>query len=152
MAIETVRPRSSHPTGLHLMLRNPHPEKKHHGDCGTRAICLALDLPYQKTWRELTQLIQSTTYLRRGSEWEPVRRTANGGVSTRVMDTYLRRHGWRHVAAPVGSVFKAENLPPLCIAILASHYVCVRDGAAWDTFDSRGKRAKKLKGWFEPIR
>lgn len=150
MATDTARPRSSHPTGLHLMIRNPHPGRESHGDCGVRSICLALDLPYSKVWEDLTELIRTTTYIRRGNDWEPVKHTAYGGVSTRVMDTYLRRHGWRYVSAPAGTVFKAENLPPLCIAQTPGHFVCIKDGACWDTWDSRGKRAKKLRGWFEP--
>ena len=132
------------------MIRNPNPRKEHHGDCGARAISLALDRAYGLVWIELTALIQETTHRRVGSEWEPVKRTANGGVTTGVMTHYLQRHGWVRKTAPTGTVFKAANMPELCIAQQAGHYVLVRDGAVWDTFDSRGKRPKKLLGWWEP--
>ena len=148
-----TRPRSSHPTGLHLMIRNPHPDKKSTGDCGTRSLCLALDLPYRSTWNKITQLIRSNYFYRYpGSDWQASKRTANGGVCKRIMSKFLYDHGWRYYSAPAGSLFKAENLPELCIAEQSGHWVCIRDGAVWDTYDSRGKRARKLKGWFAPAK
>ena len=147
----TPRPRSSHPSGLHLMIRNPQPDKKRTGDCGTRSLCLALGLPYQSTWDRITQLIQSNSFYRYpGGEWQASKRTASGGVSKSIMEKFLFRHGWRYHYAPAGSSFKAENLPELCIAEQADHWVCIRDGAVWDTYDSRGKRPKRLEGYFCP--
>lgn len=133
------------------MLRNPHPDKKHVGDCGTRSICLALDLPYKSTWNGITKLIRSNYFYRYGNgDWQASNRTANGGVSSNIMRKFLQSHGWRYQSAPPGSLFKAHLLPELCIAEQADHWVCVRDGAVWDTYDSRGKRPKKLIGWLAP--
>ena len=43
--------------------------------------------------------------------------------------------------------FNADNLPDRCIAHIPNHWVAVRDGAIWDTWDSRGSRPKKLRGF-----
>ena len=43
--------------------------------------------------------------------------------------------------------FYAGNLPDRCIAHVNRHWVAVRDGAIWDTWDSRGSRPKKLRGF-----
>ena len=135
------------------MIRNPHPDKKDTGDCGTRSLCLALDLPYLSTWKRITSLIQANTFYRvMGSDWQHSKATANGGVSKGIMRKFLINHGWEYHSAPALSFFKAENLPELCIAEQANHWVCIRDGAVWDTYDSRGKRRKQLVGYFCPGR
>ena len=55
-------PKSSHQSGFRLMLRNPHPKKERHGDCGTRAICLALGLDYKTVWQFATNRKQETIH------------------------------------------------------------------------------------------
>ena len=148
--------KSSHPTGLHFFRRNPNPKKERHGDCGVRAISLALDLPYNKVWNAATQATRRNTPDWRysggwNSEWIKSKATANSGLTrTDMIDTFsiLRIFNWDYVKAPVGTKFVAGNFPDHCIANLASHYVAVKDGAIWDTWDSRGKRAKMLKGFF----
>lgn len=133
------------------MIRNPNPLKEQHGDCGTRAVCLALDLPYQPTWREITALIRKHETRYRYGEWAETKATADGGTSRGILQRYLAQHRWVYQRAPAGTLFKADNMPPLCIAHQAGHWVCVKDGAVWDSWDSRGKRSKKLLGWFCPM-
>ena len=43
--------------------------------------------------------------------------------------------------------FYKGNLPERCIAHVPQHWVAVKDGAIWDTYDSRGKRPRKLRGY-----
>ena len=81
---QTAFPPSSHPTGLHFFKRNPHPKKEHHSDCGTRAICLAFDLPYNKVWKAATEAIRDTTPKWRYCSditWRSTKATANGGIT-----------------------------------------------------------------------
>ena len=144
-------PKSSHPTGLHFVRRNPDPERRSRSDCGVRSICLALDLDYDTVFNELLPMQNESSYrysyatifLRRhSSRWFALRRYE--GISP-TQGLAL------HVMSAPGTKFKAEHLPARCIAELATHFVCVRDGAIWDTWDSRGKRAKKLNGFYAPI-
>lgn len=130
------------------MRRNPHPKGKECSDCGTRALVLALGLDYQETWEEITRLLNRhrVRWGRSGGR----RLTANGGVTHGAMAGFLRPRGWHYVKAPTGTKFHARNLPAFCIAQQAGHLVLVRDGAIWDSWDSRGKRAKRLNGWWEP--
>ena len=133
--------KSSHPTGLHFHRRNPHPNKGEHCDCVTRAIVLATGKPYSMVFNGLHDLMQD----------HDIPGTPKGGCLDSVARVYLnRRCGWDFVSLPTGTQFKADNLPELCIAVQAGHYVLVAKGSIWDTFDSRGKRRKKLTGYYEP--
>ena len=48
---------------------------------------------------------------------------------------------------PFNFMFNKDNEPPHCIEMLPRLWVAVRDGAVWDSYDSRGTRARKLKGY-----
>ena len=139
----TDRPKSSHHTGFHLYLRNPHPAKEHHGDCATRAACLLLDRPYGLIWAEVTEVKQWA----RGN-----RATADSGTSINELKRSLERItglSWVYKSLSSGTDFHKDNLPERCIAVQANHFVCVKDGAVWDSFDSRGKRRKQLRGYLK---
>ena len=149
-------PKSSHQSGLRLMLRNPHPKKEIHGDCGTRAICLALGLDYQTVWNAATKMKQmnAPTYCYNYGggyvEYRKSKATATWGLSRRdLMDTlsYLGIDSSYTNMKTFDFKFNKENVPPLCIAHLPRHWVAVRDGAVWDTYDSRGTRPRKLRGY-----
>ena len=89
---QTAFPPSSHPTGLHFFKRNPHPKKENHGDCGTRAICLTFDLPYNKVWNAATKAIRDSAPRYRYSpymDWQKSKATANGGISRRALTSTL---------------------------------------------------------------
>ena len=108
-------------------------------------------MDYGAVFRELLPLQKESRWYE--SYGEPVYcgGTPAGGLDRVVMARFLLKRGWHWTASISGTKFKASNLPPRCIAIQAGHYVCVRDGAIWDTWDSRGKRAKRLEGFFAPI-
>ena len=148
-------PKSSHQSGFRLMLRNPHPKKERHGDCGTRAICLALGLDYQKVWNAATKMKQMNAPTYRYNygykvEYRKSMATATWGLGRRdLMDTlsYLGiDSSWTDMKT-FNFMFNKDNVPPHCIAMLPRHWVAVRDGAVWDSYDSRGTRARKLKGY-----
>lgn len=144
-------PKSSHPTGLHYVRRNPDPERRSRSDCGVRSICLALDLDYDTVFNELLPMQNESRWTYSYGERKFCGGTPAGGLDCGVMQIYLQRRGWHYTSCRPGTKFNSENLPPRCIANQAGHFVCVRDGAVWDTWDSRGKRAKKLKGFYAPI-
>ena len=156
--MELQFPQSSHHSGLRMMLRNPHPNKERHGDCGTRAICLAYDLDYKEVWD------RATYYKRRDSyyydQWGQRRnsmRSADWGLSKqdllatlRYFDldvTYVSLTGYDNKDKSTWLYFNQNNLPKTFISHIPSHCVAVRDGAIWDTYDSRGKRPRKLRGY-----
>ena len=148
-------PKSSHQSGFRLMLRNPHPKKERHGDCGTRAICLALGLDYQKVWNAATKMKQMNAPTYRYNygykvEYRKSMATATWGLGKRdLMDTlgYLGIDSTWTDMKTFNFMFNKDNVPPHCIAMLPKHWVAVRDGAVWDSYDSRGTRARKLKGY-----
>ena len=149
--------KSSHPTGLFYNKRQPNPKKEDHGDCGTRAICLAFDLPYSKVWNAVTKAIRGRegfTRIRRGPglcEYRESQATANGGTSRRALSDALGHLGiysWEYTKCIEGTKFLKGNFPDHCIAYIPNHYVAIKDGSIWDTWDSRGKRTKKLLGYF----
>ena len=77
-------PKSSHQSGFRLMLRNPHPKKERHGDCGTRAICLALGLDYQKVWNAATKMKQMNA---------PTYRAITMAIKLSTVSQWLQPHG-----------------------------------------------------------
>ena len=155
MALTALSP-SSHPTGLHFYRRNPNPKKEHHSDCGTRAICLALNLPYNKVWKAATKAVRDTTPKYRyhpNMAWKTTKATANGGLTKWALTNALYNlniYDWEYKTTR-DTMFLKGNFPDHCIANLADHYVAIKDGAIWDTWDCRGKRPKILKGYWSKL-
>ena len=156
--MELQFPKSSHHSGLRMMLRNPHPNKERHGDCGTRAICLAYDLDYKDVWNRATyhKRIDSYYYDQWGQRRQSYR-SADWGLgksellaTLRYFDldvTYVSLTGYDNKDKSTWLYFNQDNLPKTCIAHIPNHWVAVREGAIWDTYDSRGKRPRKLRGY-----
>ena len=154
-------PQSSHQSGLHFFCRNPHPKKERHGDCGTRAICLAFDLDYEKVWKVATEMKQMNAPTYRYNyggfvDYRKSKATATWGLSKRdLMDTlkYLgfdvvyKKTAYKEEGRDIQMYFYKGNLPERCIAHVPQHWVAVKDGAIWDSYDSRGTRPRKLRGY-----
>ena len=160
MAIEF--PKSSHQSGLRFMNRNPHPKKERHGDCGVRAICLAFDLDYDKVWKRATSNKRNNAPVYCYSDgtgshyYERSKATATWGLSKDDLietlqdfdlDVVYKKTAYKEQGRNVHLYFNECNLPNRCIAHIPRHWVAVRDGAIWDTWDSRGKRLRKLRGY-----
>ena len=156
--------KTSNHSGLHYMRRNPHPKKERHGDCGVRAICLALDLDYNKVWNAATKMKQmnAPTYCYNYGggyvEYKKSKATATRGLSkTDLVDTLgylgykaeyvcLTKH--RNQDRSTWFYFNKMHLPKQpCIVHVPNHWIAVKEGAIWDTWDSRGSRPKKLRGF-----
>lgn len=134
---------SEHHTGLHYVEHDVRPEgKTKAGDCVTRSIVMATDLSYEEVWGYFTQHEKQS-----GNK----RGTADSGVDHRVAKTYLLRLGWRYTECPSGTKFIAANLPAECIVNIPGHYAYVKNGIVYDTYDCRGKRKRRLDGYYTLI-
>jgi hypothetical protein len=129
-------PKSSHPTGLQFLRRDPHPQKERHGDCAVRAAVFALGLPYDEVFAGLCTQFRG-------------KRTPNGGTTLVQLRYYLGQYDWFY--QPTSANFHIDNMPKECIAHIPRHWVYVSRGSIFDTWDSRGKRPKKLRGYFHPL-
>jgi len=144
------------------MKRNPHPKKESSRDCGIRAITLAFDQDYEKVfqiasrckrinrpdtgyWSVSAQdyIYRSTPDASKGLNKE----SAMDTLDELGLDCVYKTTAYKEYGRDVHLYFHADNLPQRCIAHVNRHWVAVRDGAIWDTWDSRGKRKKKLYGY-----
>ena len=154
-------PKSSHHSGLRFMKRNPHPTKDLIRDCGVRSICLAFDLEYEKVFDACTRMKRmNASYYERWSIakgdyiYQKSDKDASKGLNRQSLMDALEILGLDVVykkttdkKRDIHMYFNADNLPDRCIAHIPRHWVAVRDGAIWDTWDSRGKRQRKLRGY-----
>lgn len=111
------------------------------GDCVTRAIAIATDMPYAEAYESLHQIAVARKRRtgRRGSA------SPRNGVPRPVYDAYLRALGWEWVATMgIGTGtrvhLRREELPSgRLIVRLSRHVAAVVDGELHDTYDcSRG--------------
>lgn len=140
-----------HPTGLEFLRCNPRPDQERCNDDAVRAICLALDLDYWTVYYELEKVRERASASYVEGQWQIDRHKRAGLLAPKLMEAYLSKYAWQRTELPEGTRFYAEHLPPRCIAEQATHFVCVRNGAVWDSWDSRGKRWKKLRAYYAPL-
>lgn len=100
------------------------------GDCVTRAIAIALDLPYRKTYNELGALSSEMT----GGLESSVR----DGCPTAVHHCYLTHQQWT-LTLLKDAYFRTNDIPMTGRIIVASarHLVAVINGTVLDSWDSR---------------
>ena len=102
------------------------------GDCGARAMSIALGLDYKTAYDELAEA--------NGKRGLP--RSARRGVHKDIYSEVLAKHGWFWVSAPKFEGRKArcsDMYPGTVIARQAGHYVAVIDGVPQDTWDCSHK-------------
>tara|TARA_B100001057_G_C22561608_1_gene837543 strand:- start:353 stop:808 length:456 start_codon:yes stop_codon:yes gene_type:complete len=144
------------------MKRNPHPKKEIIRDCGVRAICLAFDQDYEKVFKIASRCkrinspdsgywsVSQQDYIYRTISDASKGLNKNSCMDTLDeldIDVVYKTTAYKEYGRDVHLYFHADNLPQRCIAHVNRHWVAVRDGAIWDTWDSRGKRKKKLYGY-----
>jgi hypothetical protein len=109
--------------------------KGRRSDCVSRAIALALDLPYKEVWDYMTYMVKDG--------WSDGS-TANGGVPSKIYGEFLEDRGWKgkwfdgHDRKPL-RLFK----PPYKNMIVkvkprntqGSHLVCIKDGKVLDSWN-----------------
>lgn len=111
------------------------------GDCGVRAISIALGLPYADVYKSINFFCKN--------EKQSIRKRGNSsprtGIHKDVMHKFLEYHGWKWVPTMgIGTGCKVhlrEDELPLgrLIVNLSRHYAAVIDGVLHDSYDcSRG--------------
>lgn len=121
------------------------------GDCVTRAIAIATELPYLQVYDALNDRISSARKGSRGA-----RGSARTGVSRCVYDRYLRQElGWRWTATmSIGSGatvhLRASELPSGRIIARCSKHLCaVIDGTIYDTGDPSWDGSRCVYGYYQ---
>ena len=101
------------------------------GDCGVRAMSIALGPDYDACYKELAQANKDA-----GGK-----KSARNGLKKTVYEKVLNKHGGFWKAAPKfdGRKARAADTEGVCIARMAGHYCAVIEGVPHDTFDSSKK-------------
>ena len=102
------------------------------GDCGVRAMSIALGLDYDACYKELAQANKDNGRAK----------SVRSGIMKDVYSAVLKSYGWVWHSAPKLNGRKARCSDLLCgtvIARQARHFVAVIDGEPQDTFDSSEK-------------
>jgi hypothetical protein len=103
------------------------------GDCGARALAIALELDYKSAYKQLAQ----------ANADHGCAKSARNGISKQIFSQVLAQHGWRWVKAPKFFGRKARyNDVPVSgryIVQMAGHFAAVVDGVLHDSWDSRRK-------------
>jgi len=102
------------------------------GDCGARAISIALGIDYQTAYNELAQTNKDKGFTK----------SARNGIYKDIYSDVLKRHGWVWHSAPKfnGRKARCSDMPRgAVIAQQAGHYVAVIDGIPNDIWDCSNK-------------
>ena len=101
------------------------------GDCGARAMTIALGLDYAEVYKELAQANADNGRAK----------SARNGIMKDVYTEVLKRHGWVWMQAPKfdGRKARCSDLKGVVIASQAHHFVAVIDGVANDIWDCTHK-------------
>lgn len=114
------------------------------GDCVTRAIAIATDVPYGEVYKTLAGLAKA-----RGEK------TPRNGVARKIYEPYLLSQGWEWVPTmKVGSGCKvhlrADELPSgRLIVRVSGHLVAVMDGVIHDSYDPSREGTRCVYGYFK---
>jgi len=99
------------------------------GDCGARAMAIALGLDYTAVYKELAQANADNGRAK----------SARNGIMKDVYTEVLKRYGWIWMQAPkfVGRKARTYDMPAgVVIAKQAHHFVAVINGVANDIWDT----------------
>jgi hypothetical protein len=102
------------------------------GDCGARAMAIALGLDYMAVYKELAQANADNGRAK----------SARNGIMKDVYTEVLKRYGWVWMKAPqfAGRKARCSDMPAgVVIAKQAHHFVAVIDGVANDAWDCTGR-------------
>lgn len=114
--------------------------KGYAGDCGTRAVAIATEKPYQEVYAAINEIAKKERPRKRER-----RSSARNGIYRHTLNKYLESVGWEWVPTMgIGTGcqvhMREDELPSgRIIARVSKHYVAVIDGIIHDVFDcSRG--------------
>lgn len=120
------------------------------GDCVTRAVSIACNIPYQKVYDDLANINKQTD----GTL------SARNGIQTKSKDfkRYMLNLGWRWVATMgIGTGCKvhlrSDELPMgRIICAVSRHYVAVIDGVIHDIYDCSRNGTRCVYGYWTSAR
>ena len=97
------------------------------GDCGARALAIALDVNYRESYGILSEANKDFGFAK----------SARNGIHKEVYESVLNQLGWYWVSAPKidGRKARCSDLKGRVIARQAGHYVAVIDGVPNDIWD-----------------
>lgn len=121
--------REKYPDTKTFKFYNANPKGKFTGDCVVRAICTALEKPYEEVYRELLELCLKNGY---------------SIASKENYSKYLELNGWKKMKQPKKSNNKkytgeefCKFYKGTCVAnIGGNHTVCIKNGKVYDTWNS----------------
>ena len=102
------------------------------GDCGARAMAIALGKSYKDVYKELAQ----------ANKEMGLGKSARNGIMKNVYEMVLNRYGWQWHPAPRfdGRKARCSDMPQgTVIARQSKHFVAVVDGVPHDIFDCTRK-------------
>jgi hypothetical protein len=102
------------------------------GDCGARAIAIALGMDYKTAYNLLAQANKDMGFAK----------SARDGIHKNIYDSVLNKLGWFWVSAPKfeGRKAKCSDMQQgTVIARQAGHFVAVINGTPQDTWDCSSK-------------
>lgn len=120
------------------------------GDCGVRAIAIAMERPYQEVYDEMNIFLKTQKYSSkmRGTS------SSRNGIHGKFFREYMATKGWRWTPTMlVGQGCKVhlrkEELPMgRIICNVSKHYVAVIDGVINDTFDPSRNGTRCVYGYW----
>lgn len=122
------------------------------GDCVTRAIAIATEMPYKDVYDLVNTFAKETVRVKRGKVLKSSARTGVYKDTTRAIMEYL---GWRWVPTmAVGrgctTHLKADELPQGRIVVKVSrHLAAVVDGVLFDTHDCSRGETRCVYGYYK---
>lgn len=124
-----ARREDKYPNTKTFTFYNANPKGKYTCDCVARAVCTALNEPYETVIREMVEMSIKTGY-----EY----------TDTKCIDKYLQSKGWTKMKQPrkanntkyTGKEFH-KVFKGVCVANIGGHHiVCIKGGKVYDTWDS----------------
>lgn len=136
--------------------------KGHTGDCVTRAIAIATELPYKEVYKSLHEIaLNDRPYMAKlelqyGSKAR-AHVSPRLGVHRRIYDRFMLKHGWIWVPTmQIGSGcqvhLRKKELPKGRLVVrLSKHVTAVIDGVIHDTHDPQRESGRCVYGfWHGP--
>ena len=126
------------------------------GDCVTRAVAIAAELPYQEVYNRLAEGNANQRVTKRSRKTTARQKTASHGISTtrKWFKDYMKSLGFEWVSTMgIGTGckvhLKSDELPSgRVIARVTRHYCAVIDGAINDTYNPSRDETRCFYGYW----
>ena len=120
------------------------------GDCFTRAVAIAAELPYQEVYNTANEFGQRERMSKRRKSKSSARTGVHGPTARRIMESL--KFGWTPTMG-IGTGcqvhLKPDELPSGRIVVsLSGHYAAVVDGVLHDTYDCSREETRCVYGYW----